>query len=278
MNKYLRALLTKMEAGRADGKRERKAKRRRSYYTEEDDNGFIFRRLPRIEEDLNRSTDTSANSMSMSGIEGDATTLSHKMIKHEKSSITKMLSEVVLSTQPHLQEVEVHSKLRQVVETMFSNHDMTEVLTLPNRPFVSSRLTSKVEEEKRLIQQYEQELREWEQSVEGVVQDCDERVKSLHKSIQSDDSTVTGVDDDPLVGTMDMDHVSQQLETLQSRVKEGLKQMENVQDDVMKKMEQHVDQLTTTAHHILPLPTHTPRSTLLQLKQIPDINDSVYNS
>ena len=27
----------------------------------------------------------------------------------------------------------VHSKLRQVVETMFSNHDMTEVLTLPNR-------------------------------------------------------------------------------------------------------------------------------------------------
>ena len=29
-------------------------------------------------------------------------------------------------------------------------------------------------------------------------------------------------------------------------MEEGLKQMENVQDDVMKKMEQHVDQLTTT--------------------------------
>ena len=40
--------------------------------------------------------------------------------------------------------------------------------------------------------------------------------RSLHKSIQSDDSTVTDVDDDPLVGTMDMDHVSQQLETLVS--------------------------------------------------------------
>ena len=49
--------------------------------------------------------------MSISGVEGrrscdaccdhvmlgDVTTLSHRMIKHEKSSITKMLSEVVCS-------------------------------------------------------------------------------------------------------------------------------------------------------------------------------------
>ena len=72
-----------------------------------------------------------------------------------------------------------------------------------------------------------------------------------------------------------------------------MKQMESVQDNVVKKMEQHVDQLTTTgstcdcyiiisdvitAHHLLPLPTHTPRTTLLQLKQIPNINDSLYSS
>ena len=41
--------------------------------------------------------------------------------------------------------------------------------------------------------------------------------RSLEKSIQSDDSTVTA-DDNPLVGTMDLDHVSQQLKTLVSVV------------------------------------------------------------
>jgi len=39
----------------------------------------------------------------------------------------------------------------------------------------------------------------------------------LYQSTQSNDSIITG-DDDLLVGTMDMDHVSQQLETLVSVV------------------------------------------------------------
>ena len=64
--------------------------------------------------------------------------------------------------------------------------------------------------------------------------------------------------------------------------------MSSVQDNVIKRMEQNVDQLTIgniLCHHYiiisdvivyyiahqLPLPTQTPRTTIVQLKQIPNI-------
>ena len=78
---------------------------------------------------------------------------------------------------------------------------------------------------------------------------------------------------------------------VQSRMEEGLKQMESVQDDMMKKMEKHVDQLITCDHYIIIIGDvitahhnyhyqHTPQELhyYVQLKQMPNINDSVYNS